>query len=144
MRPRYESAEDLARERKVVDHLISQVEPDLTATKLDPNDPADYLLEAPGERWAVEVKCRTNHRTKYPDYMISAHKLRGLSELAGRLGATGLLAVRWTDCVGTIHVEDALRVARWDIGGRRDRGDALDMEQVGFIDIGEFRLWPGL
>lgn len=135
MRPLYETKEDLTRERKAARHLGSVT--DSFPVKLPIDAHADYIMVRAGEAKAVvEIKCRNNSRLAYDTYMISQHKYEGLLSWEG-YGLKPLLLVSWTDAVGYVSLPCAHTTA---IGGRRDRGDAQDIEPVVHIEISQFKL----
>lgn len=135
MRPLYETKEDLHRERKVARHLGSVT--DSIPVKLPINAHADYIMVREGEAKAVvEIKCRNNSRLAYDTYMISQHKYEGLLSWEG-YGLKPLLLVSWTDSIGFISLPCPHTKS---IGGRRDRGDTQDIEDVVHIEISQFKL----
>ena len=135
MRRRYQTDEDLQNERDVADALERHYS--LTAIKLPDNSRADFLMHRDGTATSVvEVKCRNVSSAKYETLMLSKGKYYGLLDWVDR-GFKAALAVRWTDGIGIcpIPVEHTLGT-----GGRRDRGDALDIESVVHIPIDQFRM----
>lgn len=135
MRPLYETEEDLGRELKAARYFGSVT--DSVPVKLPINAHADFMMVRDGEAKAVvEIKCRNNSRLAYDTYMISQHKYEGLLSWEG-FGLKPILLVSWTDSVGFISLPCAHTKS---IGGRRDRGDAQDIETVVHIGISNFRL----
>lgn len=134
MRPTYESPTDLSNEQAVADLMAHRwrAEP----VKLPIQFRVDYALFRNGwiAAWA-EVKCRSNASDRYDTYMLSLAKVQAGNRLAAAHGVPFLLVVRWTDAIG--WVQPTAGDVR--IGGRRDRGDAQDIEQVVHIPITDFR-----
>jgi len=84
--------------------------------------------------WA-EVKCRRVERQKYPTYIVSLAKVKAGQRLALAHGVPFLLVVQWADATGwVIPTLDDVRV-----GGRRDRGESLDIEPMVHIPISSFK-----
>jgi hypothetical protein len=91
-----------------------------------------------GERnhlgWA-EIKCRTNPMHQYPTYMISEAKIKAMLKLQQESRSPVILAVQWSDWLGVLRLPCPYRTER---GGRTDRGDARDVEDVAHFDISRF------
>ena len=135
MRPLYETQEDLDREREAIMALCAKTSS--LPIKLPIAAHADYLMSRDGEAKAVaEVKCRKNARLTYDTYMLSKHKYEGLLSWAN-YGLTPILLVSWTDAIGYLKLPCPHDIA---IGGRRDRGDAQDIEPVVHIKTSSFNL----
>ena len=137
MRRRYQTEEDLQNERGVADAVCAHF--GLQPVKLPDYTRADFLLHRDGIAEAIlEIKCRNVSSAKYETYMLSKGKYDALLGWAD-MGFKAALAVRWTDAIGVVrlpveHTED--------VGGRTDRGDALDIERVVHIPIDCFRMLP--
>lgn len=137
MRPIYESTSDQQRERAVFRILEGCW--NVQIVKAPRLSPWDAEAHHPDGRFAgyVEVKCRNK---KYPELMISSHKVRDLHRAAGTTKAPGLLVVRWGEAapqyidVGGINLDDLKHAP----GGRVDRGDHMDTEDCVFIPVGRF------
>lgn len=91
-----------------------------------------------GRKCVVEVKVRRNERRRYPTYMLSKMKYDILCEFAAQ-GADALLAVQWTDELGVIQIPAEHSVST---GGRYDRNDPMDVEQVVLIPTRKFKRVP--
>jgi hypothetical protein len=91
-----------------------------------------------GRKCIVEVKVRRNERRRYPTYMLSKMKYDNLCAFAGS-GGDALLAVQWTDELGVIQLPAEHRVST---GGRYDRNDPMDIEQVVLIPTRKFKRVP--
>ena len=135
MRPLYETEEDLDRERGAIMTLCGRT--DAHPFKLPISAHADYIMMRDGEAKAVvEVKCRKNKRLAYDTYMLSQHKYEGLLSWA-EYGLTPILLVSWQDAIGYVRLPCPHDIA---VGGRRDRGDALDIEPVVHIKTSDFKV----
>lgn len=135
MRRRYETEEDLVNERQVIEALRRAS--GLDAIKLPENSRADYLMHAGGRASSVvEIKCRNVSSARWPTYMISRAKYEALLGWVDR-GFKAAIAVRWTDCIGLCPVPAPHTVEQ---GGRFDRGDAFDIEEMVHIDMKHFTI----
>jgi len=135
IRPTYERGHDLNNERAALNKFCRELDCDFIS--LPKAARADSILFRDGNaRIVVEVKVRNNDRLKYPTYMISQDKYIELCNWANR-GFISVLLVQWADDLGyvTIPVEHTVSV-----GGRYDRGDPKDIENVVHIDIGKFSI----
>jgi hypothetical protein len=135
IRPTYELGHDLNNERAALNKFCRELDCDFIS--LPKAARADSILFRDGNaRIVVEVKVRKNERMKYTTYMISQHKYLALCDWADK-GFISVLLVQWTDDLGyvTIPVEHTVSV-----GGRYDRGDPKDIENVVHIDIGKFSI----
>lgn len=142
MRPIYETDDDRAREATVAEAVAKHWSVDLQREEeLAVND---YRLIKGGKWFAVlEVKCRTGYSwTKLRfmgSYMLSLEKWHELWKICAAHKVALCIAVAdkhgevWAGTWrGKPPVYDARR------GGRRDRGDAKDIEWVVLIPIGDF------
>ena len=135
MRPLYETEEDLDRERGAILTLCGRT--DAHPFKLPISAHADYIMMRGSEAKAVvEVKCRKNKRLAYETYMLSKHKYDGLLSWAN-YGLTPILLVSWEDAIGYVRLPCPHDIA---VGGRRDRGDAQDIESVVHIPTNIFKV----
>lgn len=139
MRPRYETQADRQRQRRAMEVFCGMFQCGATATP----DLAgwDYEVDRNGSTVAlVEVKCRLcNHRT-YPTYMVSLRKVADLRDEAARRGIDALVLVAWQDRTGFVHAHAALEHGFVMHGGRVDRGDPMDMEEMLHVPIDRFRM----
>jgi hypothetical protein len=69
-------------------------------------------------------------------YMLSQQKYQGLLSWA-EYGLTPILLVSWQDAIGYVRLPCPHDIA---VGGRRDRGDALDIEPVVHIKTSDFKV----
>lgn len=88
----------------------------------------------------VEVKCRTNKRSKYPTLMISSAKMNKLWQHV-KFGGIAFLLVKWKDSYGFWKIPekfpDDIDVMK---GGREDRGQTGDIETCWHIPIAKFKV----
>jgi hypothetical protein len=107
--------------------------------KLQVRDAFDYAATRGKNITAfVEVKTRTNPMHKYPTYMISMTKVMNANAVFMSTGTPSLLVVKWTDCMGWVQLNQ--NKFTLEIGGRRDRHDAQDIEPVCHISIDLFKV----
>ena len=85
----------------------------------------------------LEIKCRTCQRNAYKTYIISKHKIDTLIATAESLKIMPILAVKWTDAQGWIDLTKVAPI-RTEVGGRIDRNDPKDQEQVYHYPISRF------
>lgn len=125
-RPLYESPTDLANELDVAGVLAARWK--VSPHKLPISYGVDFGLFRDGApvAWA-EIKCRTNARDRYATYCIALGKAQAGLTLSRVTGRPFAIVVRWTDCLGYLIVK-SIEDIRW--GGRRDRGDAADLEPM--------------
>lgn len=85
-----------------------------------------------------EIKCRDNTKERYPTYMLSLSRVEDMLEKSRQQKLPLFLIVHWTNVVGGIE----LTTVPADIrnGGRYDRGDARDEEEVCHWPHQEFAL----
>jgi hypothetical protein len=101
----------------------------------------DYVLadQISGERKAiVEVKTRFNPRNQYSTYMISKFKVDTCVRVAKEYELPFLLVVNWMDDMGWVRIEQEGEYPH-ATGGRFDRRDSQDVEQVYHIPVKKFR-----
>lgn len=103
--------------------------------KLPPFYACDFLFIRDGRWWSwVEIKCRSNARLAYPDYIISLSKVMSLKQLAAETGVPARLAVGWTDAIGVLPLTTPYRLGL----NRADRGKAGDRDPVCHYPIDAF------
>jgi hypothetical protein len=83
----------------------------------------------------IEIKTRTCNSNTYGTYHISKDKLLALKSLGDRENTKVALVVRWKDRIGYITVKTFLDNASFKMGGRWDRGDKFDVEEMAEVDI---------
>ena len=136
-RPKYESAADRGNQHYVLSKLGR-------AFGLEAEVPTeeyafyDGLFSFEDRKCVVEIKVRKNERSRYPTYMLSKRKYDSLCGLTGQ-NIDALLAVQWTDQLGVIQLPAEHTIST---GGRYDRGDPMDVEQVVLIPVAKFKRVP--
>lgn len=137
-RRQYETEADRVREAGVIGRVTDKITGS-TAEKLQYGSRADYRISVNGVPSAyVEIKTRTCTSKTYQTYHVSHDKLKALMAMAERDGLKPLLLVQWTDKVGVISVGKYLEHATFKRGGRTDRGDHFDIEQMAEVAISRF------
>jgi len=136
MRPIYETDGDLRNERAVVEILNKLW--GTQAHKMPRAYSLDYMLTRGSEAMAfVEIKCRQVPSGKYDTLMISMAKILKGRAITRETGVPSILVVRWNDKTGYVYMSEIDMDIQ--VGGRRDRGDAQDIEPVCMIPIKNFR-----
>lgn len=136
MRPLYESALDLERERAVIEQLAWQK--GVSYTKLPLDYRVDYALHQHRRISAIaEVKCRRNRSDVYPSLILSAKKFHAGLELSERMGVPFLVVAGWED--GIFYYKAGNEPLDYDIGGRVDRNDPQDVEIVVHLPVNRFQ-----
>lgn len=137
MRPIYETAADLTNEYEVRNCLAARW--GSRAEKLEPLHPYDCAFYTKhGVLWGyAEIKCRN---ASYATYRVSLQKWRRMLEFSRRTGIPGCLVVRWpVDGVMKLMLTSVLpRPYGIVTGGRQDRGDPSDIEEMVEIPMADF------
>lgn len=137
-RPIYEKKEDRKRQAKAMAELVDYLH-SVSVTKQKTINtieapllcPFDYEMTFKDKFWAlVEVKCRTNKQDEYDNYMIGASKVQALVHAAKSRKLASYLLVSWADKVGVADAVDVLEQSETGWGGRHDRNDPADTEDV--------------
>ena len=137
-RPKYESEADRGNQH----YVMSKLERAFGLSGYTPDEEYafyDGVFTFGDRKCVVEVKVRKNERSRYPTYMLSKAKYDSLCSMVEQ-GADALLAVQWTDQLGVIQLPTEHRVSK---GGRYDRNDPMDVEEVVLIPIRKFKRVPG-
>jgi len=136
MRPIYESSADRAAEAHVIRKLAER-EQGVQFVKLPRLSVIDYMVVSNGEVKAlVEIKNRRNAADKYPTYIISERKLKDGLELSKLLNVPFIVIVSWLQDVRWVKIKQLYPAKT---GGRYDRGDVQDVEQVCHIPVSDFK-----
>ena len=139
IRPRYERASDREAQYRLVCALADRY-PGWMLVEMPELAGWDYeLRHRDHPPVLVEVKARTNRRTAYPTYLISARKLADLAAAARKCHGKAVLLVGWSDAVGAVRIDHRPSYAVAE-GGRADRNDPMDREPCAHIPIGDFRI----
>jgi len=136
-RPKYESEADRGNQN----YVLSKLERAFGIPAERPTEEYSFydgVFTIGGTKCVVEVKVRKNERDRYPTYMLSKMKYDTLCNVTEQ-GADALLAVQWTDQLGVIQLPTEHTVST---GGRYDRNDPRDVEQVVLIPVKKFKRVP--
>jgi hypothetical protein len=136
-RPKYESEADRGNQN----YVLSKLERAFGIPAERPTEEFafyDGMFTFNSRKCVVEVKVRKNERSRYPTYMLSKMKYNTLCD-AVEMGTDALLAVQWTDQLGVIQLPAEHTVST---GGRYDRNDPKDVEEVVLIPIKKFKRVP--
>lgn len=136
MRPIYETASDLSAEDGVSAALSKAW--GIEMEKLPDLHTFDRAVKQGGVLKAfVEIK---NRNKSYPTYLISLKKWRDMLRISDAAGVPAILAVCWP-----VNGERKIKVIRVNgaefsvvQGGRKDRNDPRDMEDMVEIPISQF------
>lgn len=133
-RRHYETDADLAREAAAVATLCEAL--GCEALKMPLASRADALLYRNGEaKTVIEFKRRSTRRRAYPTYMIGKAKYDALCAWVP-LGFKAALLVQWSDELAYVMVPIEHDTGE---GGRTDRGDERDIEEVVHIATEHFK-----
>jgi len=136
----YETDADRQRQREAISYLARATNTQVIETERLAGWDYDMVRDSTVVA-IVEVKCRECNRSTYSTYMVSQAKAVRLREIAKAKGVAGGLLVCWKDGeIGWFRI-DSTDPARWVVeqGGRIDRNDPLDIEQVVHFNISLFR-----
>ncbi|WYN05145.1 hypothetical protein ISREJYDI_CDS0185 [Pseudomonas phage UNO-G1W1] len=139
-RPRYETQQDRDNESSVKSQIEKWAK--CTLTKTGSQAFYDWEAHRDGKLVALmEFKKRTNPRRQYPTYMVAMKKIdRGIA-LAKDAGVPFIFFVQWTDGLHylVVNTDTPMTVGT---GGRKDRGDRYDMEEMAYFDTALFKPIP--
>lgn len=139
-RPRYETQTDRDNEILVQEKIEKWARCSLT--KLSTHQYLDWEARRDGKLVALlEFKKRSNRRLQYPTYMVAKKKIdRGMQQ-SSKAGVPFIFVVQWTDGVHYLTINENTPMT-YGTGGRTDRGDQFDVEQMVYIDTALFKLIP--
>ena len=136
-RPRYESRQDRENEAQIIQDFCGIYGYDVE--RQEDRRRVNYFCYRGEElKLIVEVKSRNNRRDHYPDVMFSKRKWDSGLRLSEKHGVPFMIIIRWTDFTGGIsnRMAEPDRIGR---GGRSDRGDPADKEQMVYFATSKFR-----
>jgi hypothetical protein len=139
MRPLYETQADRDGEREIVLQLCNAW--DCMAEKGRELGFVDYYLYKPKTNLiaVVEIKNRkTLSLNKFPAYMISKKKITNGLSIGNELAVPYLLVVNFAESLMFAEIKKGYKFKE-AMGGRKDRGDPNDIEEVVFIPISLFK-----
>lgn len=139
-RPRYETQQDRDNELLVQKQIEAWAS--CTLKKTAAQAYVDFEITRDNTLVALaEFKKRSNPRRQYPTYMVAKKKIdRGIA-LAKKEGVPYIFFVHWTDGLHFLVVNESTPMTS-GTGGRTDRGDAFDIEQMCYFDTNLFRRIP--
>ena len=140
MRPKYETPEDKSRQREVAEWYAKSGwgvygrRNDITVKHTPELETHDAELYQEGKLIElVEIKCRTVPRETYQTYMLSQRKHSALLHLSSQKHVPASLLVKFTDGLYRCYLPAKTYVS--GRGGRADRDDPLDNEEVVYIPL---------
>lgn len=86
----------------------------------------------------IEFKRRNNNRMQYPTYMVSANKWKNGRDIAHRDKIPFILVIQWNDGLFYLKASDDIPVT-YGTGGRQDRNDSADIENMVYIKTSLFK-----
>lgn len=139
MRPAYEKQEDREKQGQIAAEICSAW--DVDVIPFPAHSAADYLLINKQSELALgELKCRTNRSLQYKTLILSRQKLIRLIACADTLKVPFYLFIQWDDGIFWQQLSAAdLLMLKPSIGGRTDRQDAADIENVYEIPTASFQ-----
>ena len=81
----------------------------------------------------IEYKNRPHESSRFPTYLLSAHKWMSMRSLANTIGVPAVLVVEFNDGMQHCTLEAGMAKTSW--AGRRDRDDADDLEPCMMIPM---------
>lgn len=138
----YETEDDLRNEQDIA--RIIQKKWGVELVKLPIKNKIDYLAKKEDIPKAfIEIKKRACRRHAYVTYMISLDKWVSGLAMEQHTSVPFILVVDWDDEIGYLKCSDVEvadnNVFSVNMGGRKDRGDAQDIEPVVHIHISQFK-----
>jgi len=140
MRPRYETPEQHEAENRTAQRVANAYGHSIERVN-DDNAPCDFIVTDRGgtaiELW--EVKNREIRFGQYEDFFISESKMKRLLDRARRANLRAVLVIGLQDFTCTLEIHDVDgQCCRKSLGGRDDRGDAMDVEPMVHFRWGDF------
>jgi hypothetical protein len=146
-RPIYCRAEDRQNETRVMEQMITHIRRVAIATSASfagshyayvqagKLDPYDAILSRDGKNFAVvEIKSRNGDPSRHAEWHIAKHKIDRCLEQSRAMGVKFFLVFAWDGkpfyCLVTEALVAHLRI---HVGGRYDRNDAADVEEMYLI-----------
>ena len=133
----YVTERDTQNERSVIERLTTRLQCQFAHFAYEASI-CDYIAIREGTAIAlVEIKTRTTPHNNYPTYIIDQSKLDRLADTAQRLGLKPILVIWFTDDIYWINATKR----PWPVkpGGRNDRNDSNDIDQVYHIPVAELK-----
>ena len=135
-RPLYESEEDRNHEATIARKIALAWGCEIHKTP--PKAPYDYCVVKNGLiRGVVEIKMRKNTHDYYATFLLSVDKVVRCNQHAQLIGCPFIVVVQYTDALKWWRFAEGEYST--EIGGRFDRGDALDVEPVIHVPLRHFK-----
>jgi hypothetical protein len=135
-RPRYETQSDIANSLAILERVCQHLK--CEAVHMPHAARVNYLLHKNGIAGAaLEIKVRKNKHAAYPTLMFSKDKYDQLCKWS-EFGLAPILTVQWADALGWVKLPVEHKAS---VGGRYDRGDRKDIEDMVLIGIDKFILF---
>lgn len=149
-RPIYCRAEDRQNEARALDAFVARLNRDAAAGKCQPACwshrpagklfPYDAVLQRNGLDYAlVEVKSRNGRPGMYGEWHIAKHKIDTCLSAAAREGLYFILIFAWDGKPFVLNVSKTPGRFPVHVGGRYDRNDAADVEEMYLIPSNLFK-----
>ena len=138
-RPLYETHADRVSERAIVTNLCYAW--DCLAEKGRHLGYVDYYLYKPKTNLIAVIEIKNREKLsvyKFPSYMISKNKINNGLIISNELAVPFLLVVNFAEMLMYTEIKKEHKYKQ-GIGGRKDRGDLNDIEEVVFIPISLFK-----
>jgi len=140
LRPRYETQQDRDNET-AVQHQIEKWAK-CTLKKTGSQHRIDWEAFRGAKLVALmEFKKRSNPRLQYPTYMVARKKIDSGIDLALKSGVPFIFFVQWKDGLYYLEVNYDTPMSN-GTGGRTDRGDKFDIEDMAYFDTKLFKRVP--
>lgn len=140
MRPRYETHQDRENAARVINKIARKIQRQVKP--LSNEHPVNFALYNGGRLVKfVDVRCRRNTMWQYPTVMMSQRRLDRALQFAKQHGVALMVVVEWKDRLGYLRVDSTDKFER-KMGGRSDRMDEADIEQLYYVPVGAFKLFP--
>ena len=138
-RPVYETHADRVSEKLIVTKLCHAWE--CTAEKGRHLGYVDYYLYKPKTNLIAVVEIKNREKLsvrRFPAYMISKAKIKKGLTISNELAVPFILVVNFAEYLTYAEIKHDHKFKE-GIGGRKDRGDPYDIEEVVYIPISLFR-----
>jgi hypothetical protein len=139
----YETDEDLARERAIIDKVCSKWR--CHAIKQRTNTRVDFILTSQDGRPRVvaEVRQRHNTKEKFPTLIFSEAKIKAGLRFAADRKLPFILVVQWAgiepEFIHVTQMPSLVAKGGRTVGGPADRGDPRDIEMLAHFEVGMAR-----
>ncbi len=142
MRKKYETAVDRKNENMVIE-LIKKTRPDFSFRKTSQLSLYDFdVFDVNGRQIGIlEIKTRKHKFGTFNTLNISRKKIAGLIAVANAKRLNAFLCISWDDMVGALTLKKEMLISlESEKGGRVDRDDPHDIEQMLYVPIKDFTI----